>query len=174
MQTPVLHSERLVLGPLGAAHFEPLAAFYASERSHHVGGPKTRDQAWRQLACEIGHWTLKGYGRFAVTEAATGAFVGNIGAWCPEGWPEPEIGWDLMAGFEGKGYATEAARAVRDWCYGTLGWPTAISFVHPGNPASAAVAKRLGCTLEGMHELVGHGAVEIWRHPARGSAEAAA
>ncbi|WP_108259421.1 GNAT family N-acetyltransferase [Mangrovicoccus ximenensis] len=165
MQPPVLHTARLVLGPFGPAHFEPLAAFFASDRSRHVGGPKTRDQAWRQLAAEIGHWTLKGYGRFAVTEAATGAFVGNIGAWCPEGWPEPEIGWDLMDGFEGKGYATEAASAVRDWCYGTLGWTTAVSFVDPANPASAAVAERLGCTLDGMHDLIGHGPVQVWRHP---------
>ncbi len=174
MQAPVLHTDRLVLGPLGAAHFEPLAAFYATERSRHVGGPKTRDQAWRQLAAEIGHWQLKGYGRFAVTEAASGAFIGNIGAWCPEGWPEPEIGWDLMDGFEGKGYATEAARAVRDWCYGTLGWTTAVSFVYPGNEGSAAVARRLDCTLEGTVDLVGHGKVELWRHPSPDRASEAA
>lgn len=163
---PTLTTDRLTLGPLGLDHFEALAAFYASERSRFVGGPKDRAQSWRQLSTEIGHWTLRGFGRFAVHETATNSFVGIVGAWDPEGWPEPEIGWDLWDGFEGRGYATEAAQATRDWCYGTLGWTTAISLVDPQNAGSVSVAKRLGCTLDRHCELPGFGRLEIWRHPA--------
>ena len=162
---PVLTTDRLTLGPLTLDHFEAFANFYASDRSRFVGGIKTRSQSWRQLATEIGHWSLLGYGKFSVTETATGQCVGAVGPWNPEGWPEPEIGWDLWEGYEGKGYATEAARAVRNWCYTSLGWSTAISLVHPDNPGSAAVARRLGCTYEGLHDLDPHGVVQIWRHP---------
>ena len=49
-------------------------------------------------------------------------------------------------GFEGHGFATEAARAARAHAYGTLGWPTAVSYVDADNHRSAALALRLGCT----------------------------
>lgn len=164
---PTLQTERLTLCPLAERHFEPLAAFYASDRSQFVGGPLTAERTWRTLATEAGHWALRGYGRFAVEETQSGAMVGVIGPWNPHGWPEPELGWDLMNGFEGKGYATEAALAARDWAYSTLGWTTAISLVAHGNDGSARVAQRLGCTLEGpyTHEIFGE--MTVWRHPSK-------
>ncbi len=166
MTPPVLTTVRLTLGPLGTQHIAPLTAFFASDRARFVGGPKTAAQTWRHLACEIGHWSLRGYGRFAVSETDTGAFVGVIGPWFPEGWPEPELGWDLMDGFEGRGYATEAAAATRAWAYGYCGWTTAISLVDPANTASARVATRLGAMHERDHDLAGYGPVQVWRHPA--------
>lgn len=172
MTTPTLTTERLTLTALGERHFAPLAAFYADDRSGFVGGPLTGERTWRVLAAEIGHWTLRGYGRFAVELTETGEMVGLIGPWNPHGWPEPELGWDLMNGHEGKGYATEAAKATRDWAYGTLGWTTVISLVAEGNAASAAVARRLGCVKEApfTHEV--YGTMDIWRHP--GPSEAVA
>ena len=164
---PTLQTERLTLRPLGPQDFAPLAAFYASERAKFVGGPMTPELTWRALAGEIGHWTLRGYGRWGVEETATGDLAGVIGPWNPEGWPEPELGWDLMNGFEGKGYATEAAIAARRFAYEVLDWPTAISLVADANEASARLALRLGCTEEPerfTHER--HGTMRVFRHPA--------
>lgn len=163
---PTLETERLILRAPQPGDFEGLCAFYADARSHFVGGPKTADQTWRMLATEIGHWPLRGYGRFSVEEKSSGAFVGIIGPWNPHGWPEAELGWDLMNGFEGRGYATEAALAARDYAYSTLGWTTAISLVAYGNDGSARVAQRLGATHERdfTHEMFGE--MQIWRHPA--------
>lgn len=162
---PRLETERLILRPLGHEDFPAMAEFYGSERSRFVGGIVDPAKAWRQLATEIGHWTLRGYGRFGVELREGSSLVGVIGPWFPHGWPEPELGWDLMAGFEGKGYASEAARATRDWAYGSLGWTTATSLVAPENKASEAVAKRLGCTYECDIEHATAGHVSIWRHP---------
>ena len=171
MTPPVIETERLRLRALGPQDFAPLCAFYASERSRFVGGLMDAEETWRMLATEIGHWTLRGYGRFAVEEKATGATVGVIGPWNPEGWPEPEIGWDLMNGFEGKGYATEAGRAALDYAYGTLGWKTAISLVADGNDGSAKVAQRLGAVADGTFTHVRWGSMQVWRHkPAAGAA----
>lgn len=47
--------------------------------------PQDRSAAWRTLAVFIGHWALRGYGLFAVEDKATGAFIGRVGAWQPEG-----------------------------------------------------------------------------------------
>lgn len=168
MQIPTLTTPRLTLRAPGAQDFDAFADFYASPRASFVGGPLSREQSWRMLAMEIGHWTLRGYGRWTVALKDTGEPVGMVGPFCPEGWPEPEIGWDLYNGFEGHGYATEAARAAREYAYDILGWPTAISLVKPGNDRSAAVALRLGATPDGSFTHERHGVMQVWRHPAPG------
>ncbi|MDK3075671.1 GNAT family N-acetyltransferase [Sedimentitalea sp. JM2-8] len=163
---PTLITDRLRLRAPGPQDIAPFTAFYASERARFVGGPLTAEQAWRMLAMEIGHWTLKGFGRWTVETLDTGTAVGLVGLFEPEGWPEPEIGWDLFNGHEGNGYATEAGRAARDYAYDILGWPTAISLVKDGNDGSAAVAARLGARPDGRFVHERHGDLAIWRHPA--------
>ena len=76
---PTLETERLVLRAPTEADFPPFRDFYAGPRSHFVGGPLTAEMAWRMLAMEIGHWWLKGFGRFIVAERATGTPVGLVG-----------------------------------------------------------------------------------------------
>lgn len=163
---PTLQTDRLTLRAPTEADFPPFRDFYAGARSQFVGGPLTAEQSWRMLAMEIGHWWLKGFGRFVVAEKSTGTPVGLVGPFFPHGWPEPELGWDLFDGHEGKGYATEAAAATRDWAYETLGWTTAISLVKPANLASARLAERLGAVLDGDFTHERHGLMQVWRHPA--------
>lgn len=161
---PTLETDRLVLRAPGPQDLPAIYDFYDSERSRFVGGPCSHEQAWRFLAMEIGHWALRGYGRWTVEERATGAVVGMVGLFNPEGWPEPEIGWDLFNGYEGRGYATEAARAARAYAYDTLGLDTVISLTRIANTQSAAVAQRLGATLEGTFHHERHGMMNVWRH----------
>lgn len=163
---PTLDTPRLTLRAPDARDIAPFAAFYASDRASFVGGPLSAEASWRMLAMEIGHWTLKGFGRWTIETKDTGDSVGLVGLFDPEGWPEPEIGWDLFNGFEGHGYATEAGRAARDYAYDILGWPTAISLVKDGNDGSAAVAARLGARPDGTFTHERHGHMTIWRHPA--------
>jgi RimJ/RimL family protein N-acetyltransferase len=163
---PTLESHRLILRAPTQADFAPFAEFYASERSRFVGGPLNSELSWRMLAMEIGHWSLLGYGRWIAEEKTTGKAAGLIGLFNPHGWPEAEIGWDLFTGFEGKGYATEAALAARQYAYDVLGWQTAISLVKPGNDGSAAVATRMGAVQDGTFTHERHGSMAIYRHPA--------
>ena len=163
---PVLTTGRLTLRGPDARDIAANRAFYASDRSSFVGGPKTAEHAWRQLAAEIGHWVLNGYGRWMVDVTETGRTVGMVGLWNPEGWPEPEIGWDLYEGSDGRGYATEAAAAARTHAYDVLGWTTAISLIDPQNAGSAAVARRLGARPEASMDKAPFGRIDIWRHPA--------
>ena len=74
------------------------------------------------MATFLGHWALRGYGPWAIEDKAGGRFVGYSGLWNPEGWPEPEVIWSLMADCHGRGYATEAARRVREFAYAQFGW----------------------------------------------------
>ncbi|MDX8449892.1 GNAT family N-acetyltransferase [Mesorhizobium captivum] len=144
---PTLESERLVLGGWRKNDFPAHAAFFADEqRMRYMGGPKSECEAWTAFAAMLGEWVLNGYGMFAVQLKETGSVVGFVGLWHPSYIDEPELAWSLYAGFEGRGYAVEAARRVQVWTARDLGLPPLMTFIHPENLPSQAVAKRLGAT----------------------------
>ena len=65
-----------------------------------------------------------GFGLYAVEERATSAFIGFTGLAVPTFaapfTPATEIGWRLARQAWGKGYASEAAAAVRDHAFEAL------------------------------------------------------
>jgi ribosomal-protein-alanine N-acetyltransferase len=163
---PTLTTERLTLRAPRLSDLDAYAAFRASDRARFVGGPNTRAEAFQHLCGVIGHWELRGFGRWIVTETGVDAPIGIVGLLYPEGWPEPEIAWSMFDGSEGKGYAYEAATAARAHAYGPAGWTTAISLVDPDNTRSLALARRMGCTPGGIHQSDIFGTMLIQRHPA--------
>ena len=142
---PRIETARLVLRAHRMQDFPPFAAFFASDAARYVGGPIPAARCWHGFAGDVGAWELMGFGGWAIEEKATGAFAGQVGLNHPPHFPEAEIGWILMPGFEGRGYATEAALAARAHAYGTLGWTTAVSYIDPENARSIALARRIGC-----------------------------
>ena len=59
-----------------------------------------------------------------------------------------EIGWSLHPDFEGQGYASESARAMLEYAFGTLGLHRVTAELDPRNTASIALCKRLGMREE--------------------------
>jgi ribosomal-protein-alanine N-acetyltransferase len=170
IEIPTLTTERLVLRAPCAGDFPAYAAFRVSERARSVGGPYSRARAFEQFCALIGHWEMRGYGRWVVADRETGAPLGVVGLFYPEDWPEPEIGWSLFEEAEGRGIATEAALASRAYAYDRLGWTRVVSLIDPDNHRSVALARQLGCTPEGTHPHPEHGDITIWRHPGPGEA----
>ena len=164
---PTLETERMFLRAMRADDIEAEIAFFQTERSHSVGGPIAAPQVWRAVAGMIGHWALRGYGFWALEEKTTGAYLGRVGLWNPHPWPEPEIGWTLMAPAEGKGFAREAALAARAYAYDTLGWGPLTSVIVPGNTRSEALAARLGARPERDWLSPSGRQAVIWRHPSK-------
>jgi RimJ/RimL family protein N-acetyltransferase len=62
-----------------------------------------------------------------------------------------EIGWVLDPRYQGKGYATEAARAVLDLAFRQLGLHRVVATCDPRNTASYRVMEKLGMRREGHH-----------------------
>jgi RimJ/RimL family protein N-acetyltransferase len=158
MSAPRIETPRLILRTIDADRdFEAWAKAMADEETVRFIGGKTLDRAlaWRNMAIVIGHWQLRGYGFFSVEEKATGDWVGRVGPWFPEGWPEPEIGWTISREHWGKGYATEAAGAALAWVRDTLGWPGVIHAIIDGNARSVAVAEKLGSRLLRTQQGIG-------------------
>ncbi len=161
---PVLETERLILRAFEQRDFKPFAAFYATEASQFVGGPMDEALAWRKLSGYAGSWILRGFGKFALEEKQSGKFVGLVGPWFPEGWPEPEISWTVVQDFQGKGFAKEAATRALRFVYEELGWETACSCIDADNTPSIRLAESLGADCEGETEIRPFGPALLYRH----------
>ena len=77
-----------------------------------------------------------------------------------DGVTELEVGYHVVPGFQGRGYATEAAAASRDFARTVLGATRLIAIIHPDNTPSQRVAEKIGlrpekrATVHGGREAV--------------------
>ena len=76
---PTVETENLRLRAPEWRDFDAYAAFRMGERALHVGGSCTRAQAFDKLGEIIGHWHLRGYGRWMVADKQTDAPLGVVG-----------------------------------------------------------------------------------------------
>ncbi len=165
---PILETERLIMRAPENGDLEAQAAFLASDRSHFVGGPKPLGGAWHSLTFMLGHWHMRGFGMWIVTDKLTKAAVGKVGHYFPVGWAERELGWQIWdEKHEGKGYAYEATIAARNFAYQTLGWKTQVSYIVTENTRSIALAERLGAAVDDNADRPDIDTpVVVYRHPA--------
>lgn len=166
---PTLHTDRLTLRMPVLADFGHHAAFHASSRSVHEGGPHDRQTAWRIWASDVALWPLRGYGPFGVEDRETGAYLGEVGIFHGEGYPAPELGWFVVPQAEGRGIALEAARAVLGWVAATFDWPHITNIIDPANTRSIALGLRLGGVIDPTLPGIDPGDVVI-RHDLKGAA----
>ena len=140
-----LETPRLILRPPRMEDFDAWAAFLEDEvATKFIGGRQPRPPPGaRSCACVV-RGRMTGIAMFSVIEKASGKWVGRLGPWYPEGWPEPEVGWGIAREHWGKGYASEGAAAAMDYAFDVLGWSEVIHCIDEQNLASQGVAKRLG------------------------------
>ncbi|MBW6439352.1 GNAT family N-acetyltransferase [Actinoplanes hulinensis] len=109
----------------------------------------TRDQAAAGMEHFRGELAQRGWGWWAVEVAATGEFIGMAGL-DPVDEDAPvtgvEAGWRFARSAWGRGYATEAARAVLAYGFQTLRLPEILAIAVAGNERSLALMRRLGMT----------------------------
>ena len=145
---PTIETERLVLRAPDADDYPVYRDFFADvEASRAYGGPMAAGGAWRVLATDLGHWALRGYGRWAVEVRDTGAMIGGCGLWWPEGSPRSELTWWIVPAARRDGYALEASRAAVRFGYRTLGWALVETHMNDDNAAARGLAVVLGGTV---------------------------
>lgn len=176
--TPALETARLSLEAPAERHFPAYRAFYCGVDGtlrRHSGRKSERD-AWSILAADIGHWALRGFGIWALTERASGETVGACGLWHPMGWPEAELTWWLVPEARGAGYATEASHAAIAFGYDVLGWDSVETHMRDDNIPARRLAERLGGRIARRLTFPDGVARDIWTlpHPGRSSEETAA
>ena len=161
---PTLTTTRLTLrGPI-ESDLAPYSDFIvASPRMDSLGGNDNANQAWGGFIAGIGHWHMRGFGFFTIVDTATDTPVGRCGLLNHVGWPEPELAYHMFDNGEGRGYAFEAALAVRHWAGETLGLGPLVSIIAKANTRSIALATRLGAVVERDYDHGGEDAA-IYRH----------
>lgn len=164
MPAPTIKTERLRLRPYRLEDFHHLLALYETDRAAFIGGRLPQRQVWDAFMNCIGQWTLFGFGGWAVEEQASGAIVGEVAVTQPIDFPEVELGWLLFDGYEGRGYAYEAASAARRWAFTETGLTTLVSYVDPQNIRSARLAERLGATIDPQGLTPNGDPILVYRH----------
>jgi RimJ/RimL family protein N-acetyltransferase len=86
-----------------------------------------------------------GFGLWAIIRRSDGRFLGDCGPMLQpvEGQLSPEVGYHIVPTEQGRGYATEAARACVAWVFANTRFDVVCSLVAPENAPSRAVAAKV-------------------------------
>jgi RimJ/RimL family protein N-acetyltransferase len=173
----LIETDRLILRLPSIEDAETFVPFFADRDVMRFLGGKTvpREAVPGVIQRWVDDWRDNGVGKL-VAEDRAGTAVGRVGinVWDARTWTQgtyasagdaarPELAWALLRAYWGRGYATEAAAAVRDWVRDTKRVEgELISLVAPANDRSTRVAEKLGATRS---EAVADGALDVWVHP---------
>jgi [ribosomal protein S5]-alanine N-acetyltransferase len=144
-----LETERLILRPMLETDFESLLLIFTDPNvmAAFDHPPFTRGQMQRWLQRNLGHQNQFGYGLFSVILKENSELIGDCGLEQMEDQGAAELGYDFRSDFWNRGYATEAACAVRNYAFDVLELPRLISLIRVGNLSSRRVAEKVGMTL---------------------------
>ena len=115
--------------------------------------PKSREEAARWIAWNEANYATHGYGLWIV-ETLDGEFLGDCGLTWQQvnDRSELEVGFHIRADSWGRGYATEAAAACKEFALAELDVVQLVAIIHPENMASRRVAEKIGMShIENDH-----------------------
>ena len=144
----MIETGRLYLREMTEDDFEALNKVLAdSDIMQHY--PYAFDEArvrnWIQRNME--RYRIFGFGLWAVCLKETGEMIGDCGLTMQliNGQIKPEIGYHIRADKQRKGYAKEAAAAVRDWTFHNTPFNVIYSYMKHTNLPSCKTAMSWGC-----------------------------
>ena len=149
-----LATDRLDLVPLRVADAAEMVAVLADPALYAwIGGaPPSRAELVRRFRAQVAGRSPDGrevWRNWIVRERPSGAATGFVQATIVvDRPPSAEIAWMIGMPWQGRGYATEAARALVAWLE-ARGVRSIVAHIHPDHAASAAVAERAGLAPTG-------------------------
>jgi len=152
-----LETPRLKLESYDDSHDEGLRVMDsdAGVMRYITGGiVKTPEETWEGIRRVQARWDKYNFSWWAIREKSSGAIVGaaclqhlaNV-----DGAPL-EIGWRLVPEHNGKGYATEAAKAIVNYAAEQVGATYLVAVADPENIPSQRVMQRLGMTYKAIEQ----------------------
>jgi RimJ/RimL family protein N-acetyltransferase len=146
-----LLTPRLCLREMNDDDLDHIAALLGdSEVMRYYRRPKTRTEAQRWIDWNGRLYREHGFGLWIMFLRDSDEFVGDCGLTIQrvDGVDEIEVGYHVRADLQGKGLATEAAAACRDYARETLNIGRLIAIINPANVPSQRVAEKIGLSLE--------------------------
>ncbi len=151
----ITETDRLVLRPFELSDLDALTPILADPEvmRFSVSGPWSRERTLRFLQGCVADYAEErwGFGLWAVVHKRDAQLIGYCGLSRfadVDGVAEVEIGFRLAPEYWGRGLATEAVRAVRDYAFEHLGMRRLISMIEPENSRSIRVAEKAGMVRE--------------------------
>jgi RimJ/RimL family protein N-acetyltransferase len=149
-----LETDRLTLRPFVVGDFEAMHAMRADAAvaRYLYGGPLSEDETRSLLERKMAGsaWTSEGdWLSAAAVDRESGLTVGDVSlCWVSERDRTAEIGFVFDPSQQGRGFATEAARALVEWVFAGAGFQRTIGRTEVRNAASRRVLQKLGMRLE--------------------------
>jgi len=157
MPLPIV-TERLTLraydqGDLAELH----SVLYNDEEAMALlGGPRELVATRAALERSIRQQRIDGYSFWPVIEHESGRLVGEAGLFpLSPGGPDISLGYAFGPAHWGRGYATEAARAVLDEAFGPLRMKRVVAITREANAGSRNVLRKLGFRMDGCRHIWG-------------------
>ncbi len=148
----IADNPRITLRHFGQNDLDTLAVILADPEvmRFSLSGPKTLEQTQSLIENMLMSYEQQGRGLYAVVHKDDKKLIGYCGFFSQEvdGQREIEVGYRLAPAYWGKGLATEAALATRDYAFSQLGLTRLISIIEPENIRSIRVAEKIGMRHE--------------------------
>ncbi|MCM1328926.1 MAG: GNAT family N-acetyltransferase [Ruminococcus sp.] len=143
----ILETERLYLRELTEGDFNSLCKILRDgETMYAYGGAFDEKMSRDWLDRQLGRYAEYGFGLWAAVLKENGEMIGQCGL-TMQTWRERrvlEIGYLFRRAYWHKGYATEAAKACKEYAFDRLGAEEVCSIIRDTNAASQRVALRNG------------------------------
>lgn len=143
----MINTPRLTIRPYTMDDLDALDAILSdAETLDFWPRPYTREETLAGIERNIKSYTDNGFGRWAVVLKGTGLLTGLCGIVKMEvdGSEVNDLGYIFGKNHWGKGYATEAARAVMDYAFDVLKLDTITANMPWDHHASRRVAENIG------------------------------
>jgi RimJ/RimL family protein N-acetyltransferase len=182
-QQPRLYTERLCLRVPTSVDSEALYDLFSDSGVMHALGKEpiaSLEEARALTEDGIAAWRTGGLGPFILETASrdrrvvgqAGLMIFDTRGWTPSTRAEAgahaqlELGWALIREHWGRGYATEAAAAIREWAHERRPGERLVSLITPDNVPSQRVAQRLGAMpAETVTPSDSGRTAVVWRYP---------
>jgi [ribosomal protein S5]-alanine N-acetyltransferase len=159
MENIICETPRLRLRMIDSGDFDALMNILgdAEVMKFSIHGPETHEGIQKFLDGTQKRYERDGVAQWAVILKESGQFIGECGisAQIVDGNQELEIGYRFARKYWGKGYATEAAVACRDYGFTQKNYSRLISIIEAENSASIRVAEKVGMRVERESEFHG-------------------
>ncbi|MEE3352224.1 MAG: GNAT family N-acetyltransferase [Saccharofermentanaceae bacterium] len=151
----ILETERLFLRKMTMGDFDALYAVLSDpEIMQHYPYSFDEERVRSWIERNMDRYKDDGFGLWAVCLKDTGEMIGDCGLTLQniDGQMLPEIGYHIRKDQQRKGYAKEAAMAVRDWAFGNTEYPALYSYCKYTNVGSFKTAESIGMHFEKEYE----------------------
>ena len=143
----MIETERLLLRDYTPDDFDALYEILSDpETMQHYPAPYDAEKTRNWITWNLDNYEKYGFGLWAVVLKETGTFIGDCGITIQniDGEMLPEIGYHIHKKYWRRGFAKEAARAVRDWFFRNTKYNTVWSYMKYTNIASRSTAMASG------------------------------